>query len=89
MKILYTKKFSKDLDRIVHDKKLKKRLLQLLQELQHMSSLTEMKDIRKIQGYEDYFRIRMGDYRLGVKATNDGVEMLRFLHRKDIYKNFP
>ena len=48
MKILYTKKFSKDLDRIVHDERLKKRLFQLLQELQQMSSLSEMKDIRKI-----------------------------------------
>ena len=89
MKILYTKKFYKDLDRIVHDESLKKRLFHLLQELQQMSSLAEMKDIRKIQGYEVYFRIRMGDYRVGVKVTQDGVEMLRFLHRKDIYKNFP
>ena len=89
MKILYTEKFSKDLDSIANDEKLKKRFLQLLQELQQKSSLAERRNIRKIQGYEGYFRVRMGDYRLGVKATNDGVEMLRFLHRKDIYKKFP
>ena len=42
MKILYTKKFNKDLDSIVHDEKLKKHLLQLLQELQQKSSLKKM-----------------------------------------------
>ena len=89
MKILYTKKFNKDLDSIVHDEELKKHLLQLLQELQQKSSLAEMRNIRKIQGYEEYFRVRMGDYRLGIKATKDGVELLRFLHRKDIYRKFP
>mgnify|MGYP006439597737 CR=1 FL=1 len=89
MKILYTEKFSKDLDSIAIDEKLKKRLLQLLQELQQKSSLAEIRNIRKIHGYKGYFRVRMGDYCVGVKATNDEVAMLRFLHRKDIYKKFP
>ena len=54
-----------------------------------MDSLAEMNDVRKIQGYEEYYRIRIGDYRLGVKVTKDWIEMLRFLHRKDMYKKFP
>ncbi len=89
MRILYTKRFSKDLDNIVHDEKLKKQILKLLGELQQISSLKEMRDVRKIQGYEEYYRIRIGDYRLGFKLTNDGVVMLRLLHRKDIYRKFP
>jgi len=89
MKILYTKRFSKDLDSIVHDEKLKNRILQILEDLKQMDSLAEMNNVRKLQGYQEYYRIRMGDYRLGVKVTKDGIEMLRFLHRKDIYKKFP
>lgn len=89
MKIRYTKRFGKDLDSIVHDAKLKKRLLLVLEKLQQIDSLAEMNDVRKIQGYEEYYRIRIGDYRLGVKVTKDWIEMLRFLHRKDIYKKFP
>ena len=89
MKILYTKRFSKDLDSIVHDEKLKNRILQILEDLKQMDSLAEMNNVRKLQGYQEYYRIRMGDYRFGVKVTKDGIEMLRFLHRKDIYKKFP
>jgi mRNA interferase RelE/StbE len=89
MKIRYTKRFSKDLDGIIHDADLKKRLLDVLEKLQQMDSLGDMSNVRKIQGYEEYFRIRIGDYRLGIKMTKDYIEMLRFLHRKDIYRKFP
>ena len=67
MKVLYTKKFNKDIDQIT----------------------TDVEGTRKIQGYDTYYRIRVGDFRLGIKLTNDGIEMLRFLHRKDIYRRFP
>lgn len=30
-----------------------------------MSSLSDKLDIRKIQGNKDYYRIRIGDYRIG------------------------
>ena len=89
MKIRYTKRFSKDLDGIIHDADLKKRLLDVLEKLQQMDSLGDMSNVRKIQGYEEYFRIRIGDYRLGIKMTKDYIEMLRFLHRKEIYRKFP
>ena len=89
MEIFYTKKFSKDIDSLSHDTKIKKRLLQIIEKLQQADFLTEINDVRKIQGYEEYYRLRVGDYRLGIKVTKDGIEMLRCLHRKDIYKKFP
>ncbi|MBS3809985.1 MAG: type II toxin-antitoxin system RelE/ParE family toxin [Desulfobacterales bacterium] len=89
MKVLYSKRFSKDLDHIATGRKIKKRLLQLINQIKQIESLAELENVRKIQGYDEYFRIRLGDYRLGVKITDNGLEMLRFLHRKDIYRRFP
>ncbi len=89
MKILYTKKFSKDLDQISKDLKLKKTLLQLIHEIKQINALIDLESARKIKGYDGYYRIRIGDYRLGVKNTSDGLELLRFLHRKNIYRRFP
>ncbi len=89
MKMLYTKRFSKDIDNIGHDLKLKKRVLKLLEQLKQIESLDELGDVRKIQGYDTYYRIRVGDHRLGMKFSKDCIEMLRFLHRKDIYRHFP
>ncbi len=89
MKLFYTKKFSKDLECIENNTKLKERLLELIEQMKQAGSLYEIDTVRKIQGYENYYRIRIGDYRVGIKATENGIEILRLLHRKDIYRRFP
>ena len=89
MNLFYTKKFSKDLEHIENKPDLKKRLLKLIEQMKQVGSLYEIDAVRKIQGYENYYRIRIGDYRLGIKATKNGIEILRILHRKDIYRRFP
>jgi len=48
-----------------------------------------LKEIRKLRGFEKDYRIRIGDYRLGLIIDNQIVEFIRCLHRKDIYKYFP
>jgi mRNA interferase RelE/StbE len=47
-------------------------------------------DIKKIQGYENYYRMRVGNYRIGcqVEAGNK-VTFYRVKSRKDIYRVFP
>jgi len=42
-----------------------------------------------VKGFPGYFRIRVGDYRLGFSFHNDTVTLIRFLHRKEIYRYFP
>jgi len=37
----------------------------------------------------DYYRIRLGDYRLGLILKSDTLVFVRLLHRKDLYKYFP
>lgn len=45
----------------------------------------------KLQGYEDYYRIRVGDYRIGLRLDFDRhlIEFRRVLHRSQIYRSFP
>jgi len=89
VEVLYGKRFSKDLDAIQHEGKVKKALLELIDEIKQADSLGDLKDVRKIEGYQGYFRMKVGDYRLGVKADKNRIEMIRFLHRKEIYRRFP
>ena len=89
MKILYAKSFDDDLDAVRHDPEIRKRLLEKIERLKRIDSLFEAQDIKKIVGYQGYYRIRIGDYRLGLKLTADTLELIRFLHRKDIYRRFP
>ena len=89
MELIYGKRFSKDLDTIQHEAKVKKALLELIERIRAADSLGDLKDVRKIEGYQGYFRIKVGDYRLGIKAEKNRIELIRFLHRKDIYRRFP
>ena len=89
MKLLYGKRFSKDLDAIRHEAKVKKHLLELIEKIKETDSLANLKGVRKIEGYQNYFRIKVGDYRLGIKLTKKRIELIRFLHRKEIYRRFP
>jgi mRNA interferase RelE/StbE len=89
MEILYGKRFSKDLDGIRHEAKVKQALLALIESLKAADSPSDLKDVRKIQGYQGYFRVKLGDHRLEIKAEEKRVELIRFLHRKDIYRRFP
>jgi mRNA interferase RelE/StbE len=42
-----------------------------------------------MKGHPEYFRVRIGDYRLGLKRINGGARIMRFLSRGDIYPKFP
>ena len=89
MELLYAKKFSKDVDAIRKEARIKKALLKVIEKIREAGSLAEVREVRKIEGYQKYYRIKLGDYRLGIKVTKNRIELIRFLHRKDIYRRFP
>ena len=89
MRLRYAKRFEKDIEDVRHNPEIKRRLAAVIQNLKTIGSFRELHGIRKIEGYENYYRLRVGDYRLGIKLVIDVVELIRFLHRKEIYRRFP
>ena len=89
MELLYAKRFNKDLDSIQKEPRTRKDLLKAIKAIKEAASISEIKGVRKLEGYQDYYRIRIGEYRLGIKIVKNTVELIRFLHRKDIYRRFP
>lgn len=63
--------------------------MEIIERLKEVESLDDVQGIKKIEGYEAYYRLRIGDYRLGIKLAGNTLELIRFLHRKDIYRRFP
>jgi mRNA interferase RelE/StbE len=88
MKVEYHKSFERDL-RKVRDRTLLDRVKVILLELEESETLETILSVKPMKGYPEYFRIRIGDYRLGLKRTNDGLRIIRFLCRGDIYRKFP
>jgi mRNA interferase RelE/StbE len=89
VKILIDKSFDKDIDRI-KDKKTLKRLRTLISEMKEAETIQDLKSLKKIEGHRYFYRVKIGDYRLGLEApSSKEVSLIRFLHRKDIYRYFP
>jgi mRNA interferase RelE/StbE len=89
VKFRIEKSFDRDLDRI-KDKELPRKLRALISAIENTDTIREIPHIKKIEGYESYYRIKIGDHRLGMEAVSSKeVILLRFLHRKDIYRYFP
>ncbi|WP_372961269.1 type II toxin-antitoxin system RelE/ParE family toxin [Methanoregula sp.] len=43
-----------------------------------------------MKGYEQYYRIRVGQYRIGCKITDDNtIIFYRVKSREEIYRSFP
>ena len=88
MQVAYESAFLRDLKRI-RSKNVKLRVQQVIQDVKAASSPLKIVGLTKLRGYETFYRIRIGDYRLGVEIVEDTVIFVRFLHRRDIYRYFP
>jgi len=88
MQIVFLSKFSKDLSKINQPKVLadiEKAIIQV----EIVKTTIEINQLKKLKGYKSAFRIKVGDYRIGLFIENDVIEFARILHRKDIYNLFP
>ena len=88
MKLASSNLFEKDAKKI-KDRKLAIVVKETIDKLQMCQSLSEIKNLKKMNSQGHYYRIRIGDYRLGLKLQGNTIYLLRFLHRKEIYKYFP
>jgi mRNA-degrading endonuclease RelE of RelBE toxin-antitoxin system len=88
MEVIYLKSLEKDLKRI-KDRKLLTSLATIFIDLEKAESLIEVSGIKKLSGHSDAYRIRLGDYRLGIYYSEDTFTIARFKKREDIYKLFP
>jgi mRNA interferase RelE/StbE len=88
LKVIFKQSLARDLKRI-RNKSLLQRVQDVIEQLEQVSSLDEFGHTRKISDSKVYYRIRIGDYRLGLRLENNIVTLIRFLHRKDIYRYFP
>jgi mRNA interferase RelE/StbE len=53
------------------------------------NEVSDITGITKLSGFKNFYRIRIGDYRIGLMILGDTVQFIRCLHRKDIYRYFP
>ena len=89
MKVIFDRSFDKSLDKI-SDRNLKQHVEKVILQIEAVSKIEVVSNVKKMRGYKSYYRIRVGDYRIGLELENTST--LRFIivaHRKDIYRLFP
>jgi mRNA interferase RelE/StbE len=89
VKTEFKKSFAKDLKKKVRDKKLLSQVKEIILAVEDAESLYDIINFKKLKAEGDYCRIRLGDYRIGLKIEEDTVVFVRFLHRSEIYRYFP
>ena len=89
MRVIFRKSFERDLKKLKGNAELLTRLQQVVERLETTQEFAEVGNVKRMHGWSSYYRVRIGDYRLGLKLEEDAVVVLRFLHRREIYRRVP
>jgi mRNA interferase RelE/StbE len=82
MNIEIRKSFTKDADKLPAP--FKRQLSTVIDSIEKAAQPNQLPDCKKLTGYKTAYRISIGFY-----YENKTVELVRILHRKEIYRYFP
>ena len=88
MKTAFSSRFLKDVNKLPNDA-IKSAVADVIEAVEAAANLTAVVNLKKLKGYKNAYRIRVGDFRIGVFVAGNEVEFARVVDRKDIYKLFP
>ena len=88
MNTQFRESFLKDVEAL-GDRAIKKRVREAVAQAERAGALREIRNLKKLRGGDQYYRIRVGDYRLGLALQEDTIVFVRCLHRRDIYRHLP
>ena len=88
MKTLFRESFADDLSAI-NDVALLGRIKNIIEHVEGTNRFQQIPNLKRLESKGKYYRIRVGDYRLGFVFENGAVTFVRCLNRKEIYRYFP
>jgi len=88
MRIVFRKSFTRDLKKTT-DQDIRDRVRQAIEQVEAATQLQAIDDLKKLSGAANFFRIRIGDYRIGLVVEGETIEFVRCLPRRDLYRYFP
>jgi mRNA interferase RelE/StbE len=88
VEILFESSFERDLKKL-KIKELQLQIKEVIQVIKQAETLNQITGLKKLKNHKSFYRIRLGDYRLGLELADDQVILVRILHRREIYRYFP
>ncbi len=88
MNTAFRKSFARDLKGI-KNRDIRDHIRQVIEQVEAAATLQDIGDLKKLSGTGKFFRIRVGEHRIGLVVEKDSVEFVRCLPRRDLYRFFP
>ena len=88
MQIELTRKFQKQVESY-KDLHIRSKVLHIIEEVSASGNMNGFNNLKKLSGSKNSYRIRSGNYRIGIIIEGNKVIFAAFDHRSDIYKYFP
>ena len=99
MRALVRRSFERDVIKLVRKEKNSRTIKQIEQTIDELKTRIEStsadqiafpsSNVKKLRKGVGCYRVRVGDYRIGLKVVEGAVEFARLLHRSDFYRHFP
>jgi mRNA interferase RelE/StbE len=88
LKVRFKTSFAVDL-RALKDESLAERVKALITTVESAETLLQIPNLKKLRGGGSYYRVRLGDYRVGLAVEENAIVFVRVLHRREVYRYFP
>jgi mRNA interferase RelE/StbE len=84
----FRQSFDADLSAIT-DAALLRRIRKVIEQIEAARTFQQVPNLKRLDAKGRYYRIRVGDYRVGFVFEHGAVTFVRCLNRKEIYRYFP
>jgi mRNA interferase RelE/StbE len=88
MKTVFKSSFLKAVKKI-RNEQIKSEIADVIENVEKATGIRNIANIKKLKGFKDCYRIRIANYRIGLKIIDNIVFFVDIDNRKDIYKHFP
>ncbi|HET6233265.1 MAG TPA: type II toxin-antitoxin system RelE/ParE family toxin [Longimicrobiaceae bacterium] len=88
MKSAFTNSFLRDVRKLPDDE-IREQVRGVILAVEASSDLRDVANVKKLSGRGSSFRIRVGNYRIGMTVEGGTAIFVRVLPRRDIYRFFP
>lgn len=89
MKVAFSKKYERQFDKL-SNAKTQKQIASAIKSIIEAKRLEEIPSIRKLKGFANAYRVRSGQFRIGLIREAAGTILIAaFDQRKDFYDIFP
>nr|VFJ98964.1 MAG: mRNA-degrading endonuclease RelE, toxin component of the RelBE toxin-antitoxin system [Candidatus Kentron sp. H]VFJ99299.1 MAG: mRNA-degrading endonuclease RelE, toxin component of the RelBE toxin-antitoxin system [Candidatus Kentron sp. H]VFK03766.1 MAG: mRNA-degrading endonuclease RelE, toxin component of the RelBE toxin-antitoxin system [Candidatus Kentron sp. H] len=88
MIVRFRKSFQRDLKKI-RNRSVLNQVREVIEQAEMADKCQEVTGLKKMAGHNEYYRIRCGDYRIGLPFNGADIEFVRCLHRREVYRYYP